>query len=285
MKNSLRFLAVAIAVMLLFPACNKEGKYTPKKKISRIESSVTNSLGTSITEIEEWEWDGDLLSKITYKFGNGEIYSTTKFQYGSDKRVESLNVVADSYTAKYEFVYEGKDLVKITRKESGAEDVDVYTFKKENGKVVEISLTEAASKSSADANILRYILPYDVAKCIKPSGSKATTTYKLIWDGKNVARLEAYAGGVLVMESGWTYDDKINPLAGLYSDNSIYSKEEIYSANNVLASYMTVQVMGIENTVYHAFAYEYDGKYPVERTWESENLGMVTGHKQTIHYK
>lgn len=285
MKNSFRFLAAAIAVMLLFTACNKEGKYTPKKKISRIESSVTNSLGTSITEIEEWEWDGDLLSKITYKFGNGEIYSTTKFQYGSDKRVESIDVATDSHTTKYEFVYEGKDLVKITLKNNDDEDVDVYTFRKENGKVVEISLTEAASKSSADINILKYILPYDVAECIKPSNSKANNTYKLIWDGKNVARIESYSGGVLVMESNWTYDDKINPLAGLYSDNSIYSKEEIYSANNVLTSYMTVQVMGIENTVYHAFAYEYDGKYPVERTWKSEDLGMVTGHKQTIHYK
>ena len=281
MKKIITLFVALIASALLLSSCHKEGQYLPKKKIVRIERSSSEG----VSEIEDWAWNGKLLSNITIKTGGGDLINESTFKYTSDKRVESIRVNFVDFVYNYVFTYDGKDLVKISRQEEGSDDVDVYTFKKVDDHVVEITLAPVESKSLDKFNVLRFILPTEVADQIKPSEAKATTTYRLTWKGDNVTQMDVLSNGVSAMKTTWKYDDKINPFNGLYSDASLRSKDMLYSANNIIGESVTLQIMGMETVTNKDFEYTYDGKYPVERTWISDGLLHQIKHTEKFYYK
>ena len=129
------------------------------------------------------------------------------------------------------------------------------------------SLTSWESKALANVNVLRYILPYEVAEQIKPSDTKSVMTYKLTWDGKNISHMDAYTNDVLGMEYDWTYDNMINPFCGMFTSQSFRYYSNLYSTNNATGMIMKLQnIPGIESSTPGTYKYEYDGKYPVKCT-------------------
>lgn len=281
MKKKFTLFVALVVSVLLFPSCHKEGQYLPKKKITKIEHTATNGLH----EIEEWVWNGQLLSSVTVKLGSGEIINEMTFKYDSDKRVESIRADYQDFVENYVFTYDGKDLVKISRQEVGDAKVDIFTFKKVDGNVVEITLSPVAAKSFSSVNLLRFILPSKVADQIKPTDAKVTTTYKLTWVGNNVTQLEALADGVSVMKTTWSYDKMINPFNGLYTSEFLTSQEELYSANNIIEETTVFKVMGIERTIHNNFEYKYDGKYPIECNWINDASGQQVSNTKKYYYK
>lgn len=262
MKNSFKIIAILVAGMFVFASCQKEGQYLPKKKITRIERT-----GGYFPEKEEWDWNGKLLSKITTSFDGGDVISIVSFKYDSKNRVESMIYDGISMATYYQFIYDGNQLVKIVRQEDGSESQDAYTFKREGKQVVEVTVAPVESKALADVNVLRYILPYEVAEQIKPSDAKSVMTYKLTWDGKNISHMDAYTNDVLGMEYDWTYDNMINPFNRLFTSQSLRNYNNMYSTNNVTGVIMKLQnIPGFESTSTGTYEYEYDGKYPVKCT-------------------
>ena len=268
-KKVILFVALMVSV-LLFSSCHKEGQYLPKKKIVRIERSSSEGF----SEIEDWVWNGKLLSNITIKTDGGDLINESTFKYTSDKRVESIRVNFVDFVDNYVFTYDGKDLVKISCQEEGSDDVDVYTFKKVDDHVVEITLAPVETKSLDKFNVLRFILPTEVADQIKPSEAKATTTYRLTWEGDNITQMDVLSNGVSAMKTTWKYDDA-----------SLRSMDMLYSANNIIGESVALQIMGMETITNKDFEYTYDGKYPVERTWISDGLLHQIKHTEKFYYK
>ena len=284
MEKSFKIIMALVFGMFLFSSCQKEGQYLPKKKITKIENFSTTSGITINLGSQEWEWDGKLLNKITSKDGNGEIKSIATFKYGSNKRIEWLHVDNTPLISDYEYIYEGKDLVKIIRHNATYDD-DVVTFKKMDGKVVEITLSPIASKdfSESGVNPLDFVLTKEVASHIKPLDTKAVTVYKLTWDGKNIVAMDLFSNGVLSMKNTWKYDEMINPYKGLYEESVPFVPENLFSANNVIEETTETPVVNYSSKV--EFKYEYDGKYPVKRTWTTSTLGIITESSEIIYYK
>jgi len=294
MKKSIIFVAALVIGALMFSSCQKDGQYKPKKKIARIEHKATYTLGsatlTAVNESEEWEWTGKQLTKITYYDGNDAIYGYMIPKYDSKKRVESFHSVLGSSVKDYVFSYDGKDLVKISCYTDDGKLDSEYKFIKEGKNVVEIALEEFSSKASVEGNInpLQYILPREVAENIKPVDGKSTMTYKLTWDGKNVVSLDTYADENLFMERKFSYDAAVNPMKGLFTNDGITSMNELYSANNIVASTSTSTYVNDNMTlnVEEEYTYEYTDNYPVKKTWETTtSLGTELSHVMTYTYQ
>ena len=66
MKIKISFIATLFSFVLLFASCQKDGLYTPKEHLTRIENWEFYNGDSLFRNAEEWEWDGKLLSKITY---------------------------------------------------------------------------------------------------------------------------------------------------------------------------------------------------------------------------
>ena len=291
MKNLPKIAVCFIIGAFLFSACHKEGQYLPKKKIAKIEHVMTTSMWgittTAVTDCQEWEWSGKLLSKITLRDGDGDIDGVIVPQYDKKKRVSSLHCVSGSDIDDYNFTYEGKNLMKITHTSSD-KDVAVYTFVREDKNVVEITVTGySKSNGIAVVNPLQLVLPDEVAEVIKPSDEKATAVYKLVWDGGNLVSMEQFVNGVLNKNYKWTYDNAINPLKGLFSNGygSLNGFEELYSANNVVESQTVTHSALYDVEIGLEYSYEYENDYPVKKTWSAvASTGLEVVHTYNYLY-
>jgi hypothetical protein len=107
-----------------------------------------------------------------------------------------------------------------------------------------------------------------------------TDVTNLIWEGDNIIKTELVSTGTLITD--YTYDDKVNPLKGLYQGNFESSPESIYPANNILASTTQMPILG---TITNTHAYEYDGNYPVKDVIEMHSMFTSTKTVVTYTYK
>lgn len=293
MKNLVKTLLLVAVCALLFSSCEKEGQYLPKKKVSRIthvtSSTIWGITTTSVTGYQDWEWDGKLLSKITLRNGDGDMEGTVVPQYDSKKRVTALHCVSGSDIDDYKFTYEGKNLMKITRYSNDKDAVTEYTFRKEDKNVVEITVQGYAAKAldGTGINPLQFVLPSEVAELIKPADEKATTIYKLTWDGKNLASMEEIRSGVTYANYNWAYDNGINPLKGLFSNGngSLNGFEELYSANNVVEQRSVTHLTFADLEEHFKYEYEYEDNYPVKKTWQTtSSTGLEVVHSISYLY-
>ncbi|MCR4965961.1 MAG: hypothetical protein K6A41_09940 [Bacteroidales bacterium] len=292
MKKTFCLLAVLVVGALVFSSCQKEGQYLPKQKISRIEYQAyySSDLGSvSVTnEVQDWEWTDKLLSKITYRYANGTTFGYLIPEYDSKKRIEKIHGVLDDDAFYYTFTYDGKYLTRIQAFEDGALETD-YVFVKNDGKTVEITVTEWDKKDaeSKSINPLQFVFTPEVAECIKPTDEKGTVVYKLTWDGNNISNITAVkANGDEMSVQKFQYDDCINPFKGFLSNEAMSAMSDLYSENNVVLSNHVLHMTLGDITTNLSYAYEYDGKYPVKKTWSTQSaLGTNISHIQTITYQ
>ena len=202
MKNLIKSVVLVTLCAFLFVSCEKEGQYLPKKKISRITTSTASTLWgvttTAVTGYQDFEWSGKLLSKITLRDGDGDVYGAVVPQYDNKKRVTSLHCVTGDDIDDFKFTYDGKDLMKITRYSNDKDAVTEYSFRKDGKNVVEITVQGYSSKALdyAGINPLQFVLPQEIAEAIKPSDEKVSIIYRLAWDGKNVSSMEEIRNGI-----------------------------------------------------------------------------------------
>ena len=261
MNNFVKTMVFIVISAFLFSSCEKEGQYLPKRKITRIESSYY--IGENSTAFhngaQSFEWEGDLLRAMRWD----DNVNWAEFEYDSQKRISKIYTHSD-YPIVFQFIYEKKKLIKIEAETPEGEQLEEYTFKRSGNKIVEITITNVSSKANVGKvfNPLQFVLPIDVANCIIESKSKNPfEIFRITWDGKNITECEQTgADNVTVMKNYWKYDNKTNPFKGLPMDEL----QELYSANNVVES----RIVYPDNTeqVYE-YSYEYDGEFPVKRTW------------------
>lgn len=292
MKNTFKMLMVLTICALMFTSCKKEvleGQYSPDKKISIIRSADIRTVDGVETEtfvqVANFAWNGDLLSTITNIneiTGNG--LSKLTFTYDAKKRVEEVLYESD-YNFTYKFVYNDKELAKVERYDESNEMTDEYLFSRTDGRVTQITHNDFGDDDEKGVfTPIRLLFSRQIADAMEMAStvSRASNSVcNLTWEGNNIIKTELVSGSSTIV-TNYTYDDKVNPLKGLYQ-NAFYSNAEIvYSANNILTGNYTLPVFGDMTTTY---TYEYNGNYPVKETiFIHADSPLFPDSKQVVTY-
>lgn len=255
MKNTFRLFAAMAVCAMLFVGCKKEkpeptpeptietgleGQFMPERKIASIESfNLINEDSLSSFHKTVYEWNGDLLYKITETQFEGTWVSTRIYQYDSLNRVSEIKLEREENPSIFTFIYEGKELAKINETDENDSLIANYVITRTDGKVTGITATHW------------YTDPANVS-------SKT-----FVWDGDNIAQNILSENGNAIPTNN-TFDDKVNPRYGLLTSGYYNDIEETFSVNNILTSEMEL-TMGMSLVITNE--YEYDDKgYPIKMT-------------------
>ena len=290
MKKTIKLMMMLLSVSaLMFVSCSKDkdGKYVPGRKLKTVEVASVTTVGgtdiTTVTQVSEFVWDGKMVSKINIKDGSGGDMGRLTFTYDKKKRVSEIYSESVD-NSLYVFTYDGKDLVKVVEyddKDDLDDIVSDYIFTKVDGKIVEITHTVYDDDKKATFSPLQLIMPEEIALAFESQSntkSDEVSVLKLTWEGKNVVKTVMTSGGV-ASTNVMTYDDKVNPVKGLYT-NSFYYSSEMYSANNILTDVVTLPIIGESTSEY---VYEYDGDYPVKQT-STKEVAIIGTVKNVVTY-
>ena len=287
MKNTFRMLVVVAIGALLFTSCKKEkleGQYMPDKKLSVLRTAnIDMADGTeSFVSVNTFHWDGKLLSDIEATNGitGSGLYKCT-FTYDSKKRVEKITTETD-VTSIYKLIYTDKELTKVEGYFDSDEITDEYLFTRTDGKVTQITHHNYdGTLKKGDFKSLSFFFPEQIVMAMETASMVAdkadTDVTNLIWEGDNIIKTELVTTAAVTTD--YTYDDKVNPLKGLYMNNLESSSEIIYSANNILTSTTEMPFIG---TITNTHTYEYDGDYPVKDVIEMHS--MLSNTKTVVTY-
>ena len=287
MKNTFRLLAVVAIGALLFTSCKKEkleGQYMPDKKLSVLRSaSIDLADGTeSFVTVHTFHWDGKLLSDIETTNGiTGSGLNKCTFTYDSKKRVEKIISETD-VTSIYKFIYTDKELTVVEGYFDSDEITDEYLFTRTDGKVTQVTHHNYDGYlKKGDFKSLSLFFPEQIVMAMETASRVADKAdgdvTNLIWEGDNIIKTELVTTATLITE--YTYDNKVNPLKGLYSNNFESTPETLYSSNNILTTNTEMPVFG---TITNTHAYEYEGDYPVKDVIEMHS--MLTNTKTVVTY-
>jgi hypothetical protein len=281
---------IAVIMFISFTSCqDKDGKFSPKRKISRIfEESSNNEKHLVAT----YSWDKDLLSRIDYEYDY-----FLRFEY--DKKRISKIVDADGDVTK--FFYDGSKYDKIEQTyvyENGSyvsSSQTVYKFGYNGNKIDKITVTWTQSETydlnfkgkirkEAGFNPLALVFSEQTCKNIERTnkniekitfkkGSKETfeesRTYTifLTWNGNNIEKEEyKYTDDEETYTDiyTYTYDKKNNPFYGLFmGEEDMYGLS--FSENNITKMVIISSGGDDDDAIQEDFTYEYDKDFPVER--------------------
>ena len=275
MNKSIKLIAAIALCVMLFASCKKEptptpepaietgleGQFMPERKIVSMESFDIigeDSLRPYIKN--SYEWNGDLLTRMTQQ-QNGYDYYIESFQYDSLNRIKrsvmNFNVEPNPRVDTYDYIYEGKVMVKMNGYHENGELFEDVTIIRENGKPTS----------------------FRHAKYDEPT---TNADHDFVWGGDNIIQTAVNETG-MPLPYDYTYDDKISPLKGFYTSNFFYDPEVLYSANNIVSSTMEQSLGSMTLTFIQTNEYEYDDKgYPVKNTCTMDN--GITVHKRVIFY-
>lgn len=297
-----KLLLALVSVAFLFTACNKEGVYTPKKKISAVYYQKAGEDSKELLDI--YHWNG---KKLEAKMFRGSILSPYLHDFEVSPTYDGKRIVRvdETITGDYvDFVYDGKFLSKLVYHSGNT--MKEATVEHKDGKISRIFFPAAQTTDNPCAEkLLAMFFPQsniiNIGKILsRNSKSLSVVDVELLftWDGDNVSKIvnSILMDGVAIVSetSKLSYDDKINPYAASWVDfgSEIQLTQNIngcrtlaMSKNNVtkidytgiidLDFYDEPQVDAyVEN-----IEYEYDGKYPVKATYKYEN-----GNTDCYHY-
>lgn len=312
-------LFAAAAALLLFGACQKDGKYNPKEKISNVseeycsvssyfsgEEWVTDSSITPKHVSEQWTWDGKKLSQIAYigydydDQGNmvPDGQDLVKFNYDGSQMTE----VTTSYGERMTFTYDGKKLQKAELYDGAATPYMTYEFEHDGKKISSMTVTmdeEYYAKKGTRVGRLEHLLLGNIIPQTKSTDkfvcqlhAKATKAGQsirmdLTWDGDNVSKITAvtpYGNATAT----FTYDDKNNPfknfgpMFGFYGETE--TGVEFCNKNNITKMVISDIEGGSDEENY---TYTYDGQWPVSCTnmYSYEDEYSRGTNSRTVYYE
>ena len=292
--SKLKIITVVALVAVMsagtFNACKKDGVYNPKKKISKMYDEDFN--GEKVLS-ETWTWDGNKLARIDYPNGDFNV-----FEYDKDRLIN----ITDKNGNYQKYIYDGSKIDKIQEwSKDGSVLYMEYKFEHKGNKISKITSESSiedfdfedfvypeTSSKSLKSNALRFVLPEQIAnitsaelknniKSQKVLG-KISISIELTWKGNNIekATLTNNSGLNIPISIQLTYDNKSNPMYGLFTGETI-----VTSKNNVKK--MTLTMAGIPITEIDC-SYEYEGNFPTKITTQTSGTDVETsvGH---IEYK
>ena len=303
MRNLL-FVATAILLALAFTSCEKDGQYKPKERISKVYRSYSSEKRLACT----WTWNDDKLSRIDYYTPNGEQIWSENFYYDNKNRIEKVEVPETNEIVEYK--YEGNKLAGLSY--YCEEDlVQTASISYGKGKMSKMDMIVYDTRYPEKSRLS--LIPKEIKNAISPKNSNIdyAVTVELTWDGDNISqnKITSTTSGTgagfngdyytyeysrtATVEYNYTYDNKINPLKGLWNLNSMIDEEyvisvHLFSKNNMTSSTYTftetetnITTGETETDSYtHGINYSiaYDGKYPTEimETEQGDSFTITT---------
>jgi hypothetical protein len=276
------------AFALVFNACQKDGVYHPKKKISKIYTSYTGEWYNEPKTLQEsWTWGKRNLEKIAYK------YYTTTFSYNSKNQMIKAD---DNDGYRLEMTYKGSQISEVSEYEYNTL-LAKYKYTHKNGKISKIILeyygydfedyASVHAKTFQQKKMLNFPLPQPIANEVPQRVAKRaetgkhrkveiyTMSYTFKWDGDNIVQYT-----VIDETDGYTYEIKceydkyLNPFHNhIYGDIEFEGELFCTSKNNIVKiTYYEVGWTPEEDT----YTYEYDGKYPTKQIYYGESSVYTT---------
>lgn len=317
MKKSALFAAAA--ALLLFGACQKEGKYNPKEKISNVseeycsvssyfsgEEWVTDSSITPKHVSEQWTWDGKKLSQIAYigydydDQGNmvPDGQDLVKFNYDGSQMTE----ITTSYGERMTFTYDGKKLQKAELYDGTATPYMTYEFEHDGKKISSMTVTMAGvyyDKKGAKVSRLEHLLLGNIIPQTKSTdkfvcqlhakAAKAGQSIRmdLTWDGDNVSKITAVTPHGNATAT-FTYDDKNNPFKNFGPMFGFYGETETgveFCNKNNITKMVISDIDGDSDE--ENYTYTYDGQWPVSCTnmYSYEDEYSRGTNSRTVYYE
>lgn len=297
MKNLIKLLPIAIALLFLATSCEKEGVYNPKQKIAHLYATQTTTQNGVTTTIDKylwqnWNWDKNLLTSIDYYMPDGSLWYTESYQYDNQKRLIEISSTQDS---KYAITYDGKHLSHIDcfyESELG-QQIDFFY---DGSLLTEIKSTIFEDKGKS-ARLLPAVLQFIpnlpeqaanhiLAKINSTKSGNMISTYKIEWAGKNISKITEdmssdYFSFTVISE--YTYDNKRNPFKNLFSTTF----NELYNANNVVKD-SSIQTYSLSDDVFHSYTeyqYTYEGDYPTSKTYLNNGNTYTIARTEYYEYK
>ncbi|HOS15749.1 MAG TPA: hypothetical protein PKX15_01805 [Bacteroidales bacterium] len=263
-------LSTVIMVFAIFlNACDKEGIYNPKEKIKAIYEQYEDE---KKIQTEEWTWQDNLLTKITYPSLDGV---NTVFNYENKRLVKIIEYDEGIEEGYMTFTYDKALLLKV---EMFSDDelemkIDITHDKK---KITKMNFThyfdeyESASHKSIQrsemlSRMMRFVVGKERAqRIVKIMQRKSNQTYSMefTYDGDNVVTEKIISDGVTYLTHTYTYDEKLNPFY-----DALYFAESgalALSKNNVTKETATSTYDEDISTTTYNISYVYDGKFPIE---------------------
>ncbi|MCQ2271727.1 MAG: hypothetical protein MJZ72_02925 [Bacteroidales bacterium] len=279
MKKILLFL-IAVAMVMTFGSCHKEGKYSPSKKISKIyrESGYDGYFSGRYLS-ESWNWNKNQLQSIYHHSSDGSISYTEDFTY-TKGRISRVDHRYPSSSMSYyysEFTYDGGKLSRMADYYNGQLESE-FSFTYKNGKISTMNVTnyysyydKSETMPMVKSSFLSLIIPELSDKIIEnlyrlsnKSKGGNTYTYSIEWKGDNISKIKG-ADGDEWAEIELTYDNKKNPFYGFL--NSDFD-EECFSKNNITRETWTEYDEGEMYNYSDTYTYTYDGNWPISKRYQ-----------------
>lgn len=278
---------VCVVFALIFTACDKEGVYNPKQKISKIYAQYYYDLEeiTPPKELAEtWIWDKNLLVKIVYE---AEDQSYDIFEYDG-KQISKIKNYYDGEQEGYlTFTYEKSTLKKIEyfyestlclsaeithdgKKISKVKMTEYYDDIEEEVGEEEYAVKNLTHKDKA-FNLIHLFIPGQKKHFLYKNLHKSETynyTITYVYDGDNIIS-EKWIYEDATDFTTYTYDDKLSPYYNFIN----YAESLATSKNNILTMKQQFSYEGESDEFTGTFTYEYDGKWPVKSTGEYKSEG------------
>ena len=265
-------------------SCNKEGQYSPKKKISKISYSEMEKDefwdGHSwITDEEEllpayvgqvWNWNGKQLESIDYYDYDGTFVATDNFSYNG----KQLSTISWS-TGRYDFIYEKGKLSSIEYYYGDTKSA-VYDITRDGKKISKITYTVINSVRGAEVHplpscVLGLNIPTPKSKHSDASADpKGSTTYEYSfeWNGDNVSDM-VYTSPLYSARYSYTYDNKLNPFYGLWNEDAVEGEFDAETGFSILMFKNNIAhctVTDEDESFDLEYTYTYQGSYPTTAT-------------------
>ncbi len=283
-----KLLLALVALAFLFSACNKEGVYTPKKKLSAVY--LQGSQPGTQRLVEEYVWDGDLLKeKLFYaSLVDGFLDNLDFVPIYDGKRVVRVD---EKLSGEYvDYFYDGRLLTHLTY--HFGDWVSEVDIEHKGGKISKISFhaDTLMDNGGAEKLLAKFVSQTEmnnINKILKQNskymgGGSMSVDLSYTWKGDNVAQatLGLYQFGELVIKSitDYQYDEMLNPYAIAWVDcgsefqlvqNAVEFRLLSMSKNN-FTQYKREEIYYIsgEESLRQEYvnnvSYEYEGKYPVK---------------------
>ena len=291
--NRFRTIALLLGMVVLasMTSCTKEekdGVYTPKKKIQKVYVSSTDS---EKYLNQSWDWDGGMLKAINHYDSGKNLMWTETFSYDGNRLVRVDDSNGPEYTI---YDYDGKKL-KSANYYVGSELEATATYSYNDGKLNKIVLTGYEdAKSARERKLQSSYLPFSTeilevidkirSSIVEPSLGKENDVMELqfSWSGDNVSEIVATFEEEIQTVT-FQYDSKNNPHKGFLGVYSFDPGEEIQegymfmSKNNITK--VTLCMDDEKEEIIINFTYQYDrNDYPtmIVRTWSYDSDDYVT---------
>lgn len=278
MKKSVLLLA-SLVFLVAFSSCKqeeKEGQYTPEKKISRIYRDY----GDGKTLREVWHWNENILQSIDH-YSSGVVSWIEEFTYNDDNQIVRVDDFLNGEYIEYE--YNGSMISKAVYYDEGSIDME-FAFKYTDNKITELEYIGYDYKKRSSSHLMRegnnplkMLLTEETCqvfdKFVNNSVNRGTygVTIKLTWKENNVSKMELREGdfGLIV---DMKHDTKSNPFRnyynlygplefeGMYDDGCMLNST--FSANNITEERWVENYEGDKYTWVIRHTYSYNDMYP-----------------------